>query len=1220
MPGSVDLRKLESDGQTLEQIFSKVRAGSAEAGAAVDTLIKKTQDLLNLNSEQVDAFADYLNSLDDISKSWDKINIFAENSLKFSKEYLFNLDNIRGMFDEILSESSSIRSRTAEQLRNVRTLRDLSGEIQRSLKNQDSLEEKSIKSLSKRVNKTVELYEWNVKKAAGLSGDVDLSNPSLEVQSKIVAARAREEEKIAVLRRRMSFATSREKSDLQAMIQYHSVLLEKLDLENLKRAESVKTSQEEISNISKQVRARTAGADFLSQLLNKVGLSGLTGRYEKSVQDQVKAQVERESAQKDFNDVRADRFGRLEEKAEQVRLAESRARRAREVERDLRGQVSGSVFQEQKQLAATGRRSNGQFASRDEILDAQWAVYELEQKLRKAVEERGRAEEGINLARRSERIAIEDQNTAELEAHSRLKAALEAEQKTHANTFTILTGISKQNIASAAAAGKSKVLASGFASKFPGLAGIAGKLGAVAGGLGSIFGALAKSLVGATGPLGVAVALLLKVWDTFKAVNVDAAELKRRVGSWEIGTAAFNSRLATSVDWLKTATELADFTGLNSVTLFDNKQIAAAAEFKNLTGASADMANNLLVRSKLVGQSVDEYRESLTKGANVGNAINRSTINLREVQNGVLKASDATALSYGNNAEALGRAVVAAKNLGMELTGIEKISDNLLNFESSIANEMEAQLLTGMQLNLSKAREFALENNLEGVAREVRNQGISAVKFANMNRIQREGIAKALGMSADELARSLTLQELQNGASKQALADAMHMTTEQIEAMAVQDRWRIATQKLAQAFTPILEVLIDILDPIAKIFSWVSGIVGAISNAVGLVLRLFGLADRFPKVFGFSEKFDAGRWGGVGSQRSSGSGFAASGEGSPKAFSAGIGSTVTASLLLGATFPKVAAAGSKMFTALLSGIGKTARGFVGLGKTVTHLPAAMRLARVRAGAAVRGGFGGAAATAAGTAGKVAGSAGSVAKAAGRAGVRGLPVIGKAIGGFLSAIGVKGMAIALGIGLALRLAAPAIEAFGKAIKGTLEGVGALVESAAKGLSTIVETVKGMTLADIGKLALMGPAIGMFGMSLLAGTTGFALFALTGLPVLAILSKIGPGLDTTATSIKNLSVSIRDLGTSLNSLSTGKLLALGLVGKKISSTSGRVAAAQGQTLRSREVSIEEQKSEKTDLSALESKLDTMIGLLREGQTVEFSLSRFNEAQGKYVTALG
>lgn len=1218
MPGSVDLRKLESDGQTLEQIFSKVRAGSAEAGAAVDTLIKKTQDLLNLNSEQVDAFADYLNSLDDISKSWDKINTFAENSLKFSKEYLFNLDNIRGMFDEILSDSSSIRSRTAEQLRNVRTLRDLSGEIQRSLKNQDSLEEKSIKSLSKRVNKTVELYEWNVKRAAGLSGDVDLSNPSLEVQGKIVAARAREEEKIVVLRRRMSFATSREKADLQAMIQYHSVLLEKLDLENLKRAESVKTSQEEISNISKQVRARTAGADFLSQLLGKVGLTGLTGRYEKSVQDQVKAQVERESAQKDFNDVRADRFGRLEEKAEQVRLAETRARKARVVERDLRGQVNSSAFQEQKQLAATGRRSNGQFASRDEILDAQWAVYDLEQKLRKAVEERGRAEEGINLAKRSERIAIEDQNTAELEAHSRLKAALEAEQKTHANTFTILTGISKQNIASAAAASKSKVLASGFASKFPGLAGIAGKLGAVAGGLGSIFGALAKSILGATGPLGVVVALLLKLWNTFKAVNVDAAELKRRVGSWEIGTAAFNSRLATSVDWLKTATELADFTGLNSVTLFDNKQIAAAAEFKNLTGASADMANNLLVRSKLVGQSVDEYRESLTKGANVGNAINRSTVNLREVQNGVLKASDATALSYGNNAEALGRAVVAAKNLGMELAGIEKISDNLLNFESSIANEMEAQLLTGMQLNLSKAREFALENNLEGVAREVRNQGISAVKFANMNRIQREGIAKALGMSADELARSLTLQELQNGASKQALADAMHMTTEQIEAMSVQDRWRIATQKLAQAFTPILEVLIDILDPIAKIFSWVSGIVGALSNAVGLVLRLFGLADRVPKIFGFSEKFDAGRWGGVGSQRSSGSGFAASGEGSPKAFSAGIGSTVTASLLLGATFPKVAAAGSKMFTALLSGIGKTVRGFAGLGKAVAHLPATMRLARIRAGAALRSGS--AAATAAGTAGRVAGSAGNVARAAGRAGVRGLPVIGKAIGGFLNAIGVKGMAIALGIGLALRLAAPAIEAFGKAVKGTLEGVGALIESAAKGLSTVVETVKGMTLADIGKLALMGPAIGMFGMSLLAGTAGFALFALTGLPVLAVLSKIGPGLDTTATSIKNLSTSIRDLGTSLNGLSAGKLLELGLVGKKISSTSGRVAAAQGQTLRSREVSVEEQKSEKTDLSALESKLDTMIGLLREGQTVEFSLSRFNEAQGKYVTALG
>ena len=51
------------------------------------------------------------------------------------------------------------------------------------------------------------------------------------------------------------------------------------------------------------------------------------------------------------------------------------------------------------------------------------------------------------------------------------------------------------------------------------------------------------------------------------------------------------------------------------------------------------------------------------------------------------------------------------------------------------------------ELNLERARMFALTNNMAGVQEELAKQGITAEKFAGMNRIAQEATAKAMGMS-----------------------------------------------------------------------------------------------------------------------------------------------------------------------------------------------------------------------------------------------------------------------------------------------------------------------------------------------------------------------------------------------------------------------------------------------------------------------------------------
>ena len=66
---------------------------------------------------------------------------------------------------------------------------------------------------------------------------------------------------------------------------------------------------------------------------------------------------------------------------------------------------------------------------------------------------------------------------------------------------------------------------------------------------------------------------------------------------------------------------------------------------------------------------------------------------------------------------------------------------------------MEASLLLGRQINLDKARELALTGDLEGLAKEVKNQVGSQAEFEAMNVIQRQSLAKAIGVSVADLGK-----------------------------------------------------------------------------------------------------------------------------------------------------------------------------------------------------------------------------------------------------------------------------------------------------------------------------------------------------------------------------------------------------------------------------------------------------------------------------------
>jgi hypothetical protein len=131
----------------------------------------------------------------------------------------------------------------------------------------------------------------------------------------------------------------------------------------------------------------------------------------------------------------------------------------------------------------------------------------------------------------------------------------------------------------------------------------------------------------------------------------------------------------------------------------------------------------------------------------------------RKILNEVAKVSGQLRLQYKNNPELIAQAVVQTEKLGINLEKAKNMANSLLQFEDSISAELEAELLTGKQINLEQARLLALNGKTAEAATEISKQIGSSAEFSAMNVLQQEAYAKALGMSADELANMLLYNE-----------------------------------------------------------------------------------------------------------------------------------------------------------------------------------------------------------------------------------------------------------------------------------------------------------------------------------------------------------------------------------------------------------------------------------------------------------------------------
>ena len=297
------------------------------------------------------------------------------------------------------------------------------------------------------------------------------------------------------------------------------------------------------------------------------------------------------------------------------------------------------------------------------------------------------------------------------------------------------------------------------------------------------------------------------------------AELQRKLGisaqeAANLGIKAAEATGAIGVNSLDTQEALIyinDQLGIAATSLRADV-VGEMAKLAKFTDLSAEAQANFALQAQISGQNA----EMLTDETRAAVLQVEKELGVRQDINKVLdeagKITGQIRANLGFNIQNIARAISVTKSFGISLAEVAGISKNLLDFQSSITAEFEAELFIGKNLNLERARLFALTGNYEGLTKEIAANAGSALEFAKMNVLQQDALAKSLGMSADSLGDMLFKQEGFASLAQQARDAGEKELAAMFERRDLQQQFNDLVMQLKTIFVDLMTPLLPLLE------------------------------------------------------------------------------------------------------------------------------------------------------------------------------------------------------------------------------------------------------------------------------------------------------------------------------------------------------------------------------------------------------------------------
>jgi transcriptional regulator with XRE-family HTH domain len=276
-----------------------------------------------------------------------------------------------------------------------------------------------------------------------------------------------------------------------------------------------------------------------------------------------------------------------------------------------------------------------------------------------------------------------------------------------------------------------------------------------------------------------------------------------------------------------------------------SKETTAALTVLNANfGVSADTAAKVQSQFEAIGGVSSETAASLQM--QVANMANLAGVAPAKVLADIAENAEATSTFFKGDLNALTKNAIQARRMGTSLKEQVALAEKLLDFESGIEEELVAATFVGGQFNLGRARALAMEGKLAEANEETLKQIQRSGDFRKQDYFTQQQLAKAAGMSVEEINKQLNAQEKLNSltteqkkAAEDAISKGLDITNinadqlaQETEKFAKQQEQQAQLEKLNNAFmgmaATIGSVLIPLIDGIALVLTPISLLVEGI--------------------------------------------------------------------------------------------------------------------------------------------------------------------------------------------------------------------------------------------------------------------------------------------------------------------------------------------------------------------------------------------------------
>ena len=271
--------------------------------------------------------------------------------------------------------------------------------------------------------------------------------------------------------------------------------------------------------------------------------------------------------------------------------------------------------------------------------------------------------------------------------------------------------------------------------------------------------------------------------------------------------------------------------------MFNKETLQTSAELLDAKVMDGEATANLSQMARLNGQTLKGSLQSQEDAVNAVNAEHKTRISLKGVLQDANKVTGQIKAQLGANPAAIAAAVTQAKALGMELTEVAAAGKQLLDFESSIENELTAELMLGKSLNLEKARLAALTGDYDTLLQEINENVGDFGDFMSMNVLQQDALAASVGMTSDQLSNQLMKKANLAELEKEAVATGNQQLANQLSQLSATEEFEKAVQKVKDAFVGVMHAI----QPIANVlgymidgFRMLAPIIGIAAGAMAL--------------------------------------------------------------------------------------------------------------------------------------------------------------------------------------------------------------------------------------------------------------------------------------------------------------------------------------------------------------------------------------------------